>query len=82
MPLDKQPAAKLLLDLTSDKDPQVRAAAFRTLADVRSERAVVVPKLEAALNDPDAGIRKVAAIGLASAGATEKLGAPVTLGRA
>jgi len=46
-----------LKDAVSDPDPGVRAAAFRTLADVDTGASWTGRVLTAAVNDPDAGVR-------------------------
>jgi HEAT repeat protein len=74
MPLTP-PLVKRLVDLSADNDPKVRAATLRTLAFVRSQRDVLVPKLESGLNDGDAEVRRAAAVGLAAIGSVERIGA-------
>jgi HEAT repeat protein len=75
MPLTPD-AIKRLLALTEDPAPEVRAASLRVLASVRSQRDIVTPKLDVALQDPNPDVRRAAAVGLASFGAVAKVGAP------
>lgn len=63
-----------LSELSADPDANVRAASLRTLALVRSQRDIVIPKLETALQDQSADVRRAAAAGLAAAGAVAKIG--------
>ena len=70
------PVVSTLAELIDDPDPEVRAGALRALASVRSQREVLVPRLEAALRDPALPVRRPGASGLVALGAVAKIGIP------
>jgi hypothetical protein len=74
-----QASIPCLLNATTNRDSQIRHAAWLALGQIHSRPEVVVPRLEAALNSGDPSVRSVAVSALGRFGPDAKSALPVLM---
>jgi HEAT repeat protein len=74
MGLDAAPAMHTLFTMASGGDPNVQAAALRSLVALRAEPRVLKPLLEAAMTSASPDVKRAGAAGVAANGGAAELG--------